>query len=223
MVKNTQSPVVTIVQIIKPAVADAAGQAEYAADRITREAVMPLAEAVAGQVRMGLTVSARRSVIFLCQEALGSLNSYSAQCETQFGCLMQAEPTAELVKERYVAPIAAIVKEQVHCCGLTVPLVVSCICLQSHQLFTARVSCSEQHVSSCRHRRRQRRSLRRPTSLLTSLPRMRSPLPRRLWRTSCSHVHMSWLRTSSLRCCGGLLALYRSPSTDTSLSTMRMR
>ena len=29
------------------------------------------------------------------------------------GCLLQAEPTAELVKERYVAPIAAIVKEQV--------------------------------------------------------------------------------------------------------------
>ena len=51
-------------QIIKPAVADAAGQAEYAADRITREAVMPLAEAVAGQVRLGLTVSARRSVSF---------------------------------------------------------------------------------------------------------------------------------------------------------------
>ena len=41
-------------QIIKPAVADAAAQAEYAADRITREAVMPLAEAVAGQVLIGL-------------------------------------------------------------------------------------------------------------------------------------------------------------------------
>jgi hypothetical protein len=29
------------------------------------------------------------------------------------GCSLQAEPTAEVVKERYVAPIAAIVKEQV--------------------------------------------------------------------------------------------------------------
>ena len=57
----------TLAQIIKPAVADAAGQAEYAADRITREAVMPLAEAVAGQVRLGLTVSARRPVIVMCQ------------------------------------------------------------------------------------------------------------------------------------------------------------
>lgn len=37
-------------QIIKPAVADAAGQAEYAADRITGEAIMPLAQAVADQV-----------------------------------------------------------------------------------------------------------------------------------------------------------------------------
>ena len=161
----------------------------------------------------------------MCQDALGSLTSYSAQCEAQLGCLMQAEPTAELVKERYVAPIAAIVKEQVHYCSLT----DSATCGIMHMSAVLAISTSHvvlrapAHSSFCRHHRRWRPSLRRPTSLPTSLPRMRSPLPRHLWRTSCSHAHMSWLRTSSLRCCGWVLALYHSPSPDTSLSTMRMR
>jgi len=39
------------IQVLQPAVADAAGQAAYAADRITSEAIMPVAQAVADQVQ----------------------------------------------------------------------------------------------------------------------------------------------------------------------------
>jgi hypothetical protein len=113
-------------QIIKPAVADAAGQAEYAADRITREAVMPLAEAVAGQVHLILKLVSCKSSHTDIMGRTGKDAACSAQYDTRNG-VMQAEPTAELVKERYVAPIAAIVKEQVCCWSLMVPVVKTCL------------------------------------------------------------------------------------------------
>lgn len=47
-ISDTCSP--RCIQVLQPAVADAAGQATYAADRITGEAIQPVAKAIAEQV-----------------------------------------------------------------------------------------------------------------------------------------------------------------------------
>lgn len=135
------------VQIIKPAVADAAGQATYAADRITGEAIMPLAQAVADQVLDGTLLTARtlpgartRPVLCISLQQFVSMCRATGEATTlyKFALVLisvswscwQAEPTAEMVKERYVAPLAAIAKEQVlviHCRPGSCAICVVCL------------------------------------------------------------------------------------------------
>ena len=71
---------------------------------------MPLAEAVAGQVTTAPQGPPEGGHVGVPASSVSSHIACSALC---WLLLLQAEPTAELVKERYVAPIAAIVKEQV--------------------------------------------------------------------------------------------------------------